>query len=113
MNFYDPKVSKKELDAAYLQYLVYTNKVVSGLVEDIQKKTATKAVIIVMSDHGYRGINVKTENAWSNNNFISVYLPSGNYKDFYPTISNVNFFRCIVNSVFNENLPRLRDSIIN
>ena len=113
MNFYDPEVSKKELDAAYLQYLVYTNKVVSTLVEDIQSKTANKAVIIVMSDHGYRGINVKTESAWSNNNFISVYLPSGNYKEFYPAISNVNFFRCIVNSVFNENLPRLRDSIIN
>lgn len=113
MNFYDPNVSKEELDGAYLQYLVYTNKVVSRLVEDIQNKTAKKAVIIVMSDHGYRGISVKTENAWSNNNFISVYLPSGDYREFYPTISNVNFFRSIVNSVFNEKLPRLRDSIIN
>ncbi|HKH63389.1 MAG TPA: sulfatase-like hydrolase/transferase [Flavitalea sp.] len=112
-NFYDPRISKKELDEAYLQYLVYTNKVVSTLVEDIQDKTANKAVISVMSDHGYRGINVKTENAWSNNNFLSVYLPSGKYEKFYSSISNVNFFRCVINSLFDENLPRLKDSIVN
>ena len=111
-NFYDPKISKKELDDAYLQYLVYTNKVVSGLVENIQDKTAMKAVIIVMSDHGYRGIIFKTESVRSNNNFISVYLPARNYDHFYTTISNVNFFRSVVNSLFDKNLPRLNDSVI-
>lgn len=112
INFYDPTISKKELDEAYLQYLVYTNKVISRLVEDIQDKTARKAVIGVISDHGYRGIDARTENAWSNNNFLSVYLPSGKYEKFYPSMSNVNFFRSVINSLFDENLPRLKDSIV-
>jgi Sulfatase len=111
-NFYDPLITKKEIDEAYLQYLVYTNKVVSALVKNIQDKTDKKAVIIVMSDHGYRGLNVKMGNASSNNNFLSVYLPSGKYETFYSSISNVNFFRSVMNSLFNENFPRLKDSIV-
>ena len=112
INFYDSTISKAELDQAYLQYLVYTNKVISDMVNHIQTQTQNQAVIILMSDHGYRGVPNDGISS-SNNNFISVFIPSGNYKGFYDTISNVNLFRSTLNSLFRFNMPLLKDSVIN
>jgi hypothetical protein len=112
INFYDSTVSKEELDNAYLQYLIYTNKVISGLVDQIQERTKRKAVIILMSDHGYRGI-LNDGVSSSNNNFISVFLPSGNYANFYDSITNVNLFRSTLNSLFKVDMALLKDSIVN
>lgn len=110
-NLYNPNIPKKEKEKAYLQYLVYTNKLVSRLVQDIQEKTFNKAVIIVMSDHGYKEIFNHPISS-PNNNFISLYLPSGKYDQFYHSMTNVNFFRCVLNSLYKQNLPLLKDSII-
>lgn len=113
INFYDPSLTKKKLDDAYLQYLVYTNNIVKKLVDNIQTSTAKKAAIIVMSDHGYRGIDKTSSNISSNNNFFSVYLPSQNYSQFYDSITNVNSLRVFLNSLFNQHLYLAKDSIVN
>ncbi|OQP54241.1 hypothetical protein A4H97_22350 [Niastella yeongjuensis] len=95
---------------AYLQYLVYSNKVVTGLVNELLKKTKGEAVIIVMSDHGYRSLFVNGKSIEPVNNFNAVYLPEHDYSRFYESISNVNQFRVVFNSLFKSDLPLLPDS---
>jgi hypothetical protein len=97
-------------NAAYLQYLVYTSKVVKGFVSDLLEKTKGQAVIILMSDHGYRSLFVDGKPVPAVNNFNAVYLPNNDYSRYYESISNVNQFRVVFNTLFNSNLPLLPDS---
>ena len=67
-----------------------------------------------MGDHGLRyhdrlGYNplsfVENQNA--------VYFPGKDYRLFYDSISGVNQFRVILNTLFGQNLPLLKDSVVN
>ena len=98
----------------YLDYLNYTNKRAEELIDTILKNTQGRAVIIFMGDHGLRyhdelGYNplsfVQNQNA--------VYFPGKDYHLFYDSISGVNQFRVVLNSLFGQNLPLLKDSIVN
>jgi hypothetical protein len=110
VNAFDKTVDVKLQNKAYLQYLIYTNKVVSNLINELQEKTKRQAVIILMSDHGYRNLIVEGKQASPVNNFNAVYLPGNNYRYYYDSISNVNQFRVLFNSLFEMQIPLLRDS---
>lgn len=95
----------------YLDYVQYTNTEVKKLISGIRANNP-EAVIIFLSDHGYRW-NVpipELSNVFYNQN--AVYLPSGNYRNFYDSITNVNQFRVIFNSLFNTEFPLLKDTSI-
>lgn len=94
-------------DPLYLQYLVYTNSVVSKLIFKIITASKAEAVIIVMSDHGNRDKIINSPF----NNFNAIYFPSKKYDLFYDSMSNVNQFRVIFNSLFHQKLPLLKDSV--
>ncbi|MDF2187555.1 sulfatase-like hydrolase/transferase [Paraflavitalea sp. CAU 1676] len=100
-----------EADAAYLQYLVYTNHRVLELVQQLKQATAGKAVILLMSDHGFRGA-IRKDKKYGFTNVNAVYLPSQQYAAWYDGMSNVNQFRLLFNTLFQENLPILKDSLI-
>jgi hypothetical protein len=98
----------------YLDYLNYTNKRAEELIDTIRKNTDGHAVIILMGDHGLRyhddfGYNplsfVENQNA--------VYFPGKDYHLFYDSISGVNQFRVVLNSLFGQDIPLLKDSIVN
>jgi hypothetical protein len=98
----------------YLDYLTYTNKRAEEMIGMIMKNTNGRAVIILMGDHGLRyhdklGYNpvsfVRNQNA--------VYFPDGDYHLLYDSISGVNQFRVVLNSLFGQHLPLLKDSIVN
>jgi len=98
----------------YLDYLTYTNKRAEEMIGDILTNTHGQAVIILMGDHGLRyhdrlGYNplsfVQNQNA--------VYFPDRDYHLFYDSISGVNQFRVVLNTLFGQNLPLLKDSIVN
>ena len=110
INAWDKNLDPGFLNKAYLQYLVHTNKVIGELITDLLKKTNRQAVIILMSDHGYRSLIVNGENIVPDNNFNAVYIPGSNYKYYYDSISNVNQFRAMFNSVFDTRIPLLPDS---
>lgn len=112
-DYLSPSALQPEKEAAYIQYLVYTNKIVEQLVDDILQKTNRKAVIIVMSDHGFRGWDSSQSCFKVKNNLNAVYLPSGNYRLFKDSVSNVNQFRILFNSLFNQKLDMLPDSCVN
>lgn len=110
INPFDKTLDAGLLNKAYLQYLVYTSKVVAALVDDLMKKTNGQAVIILMSDHGYRSLVVNGKTIVPDNNFNAVYIPGNNYRYYYDSISNVNQFRVVFNSLFDVKLPLLPDS---
>ena len=98
----------------YLDYLNHTNKTAEAMIDGILTNTHGRAVILLMGDHGLRfhdrlGYNplsfVQNQNA--------VYFPGKDYHLFYDSISGVNQFRVVLNTLFGQNLPLLKDSIVN
>jgi hypothetical protein len=96
----------------YLGYLPYTNSRIRELITAIKKNSEGKAVILFMSDHGYRFSpdGIPRPDFFCNQN--AVYYPDGDYSRLYDSISNVNQFRVVFNKLFHLNLPLLKDSII-
>lgn len=95
----------------YLGNVQYTNLELRKMVSSIRQNNP-EAVIIVISDHGYRSAIAQKNKKHLFYNQNAIYLPSGNYSGFYDSLSNVNQFRVIFNSLFNEQFPLLKDSNI-
>lgn len=102
--------SYKSNKSAYLQYMKYCNKKLLYLIDNIKQKSARPPVIILLSDHGFRQIPSQAGKESYFINLNSVYLPSGDFSQFKDNMSNVNEFRAILNTFFNQNLPLLKDS---
>lgn len=112
INFYSPSITGKQRETSYVQYLAYTNKVMLQMTDAILKQSNGNAIIVLMSDHGFREKPGKQACVDVNNNFISVYLPGKNYSLFYDSISNVNLMRAVFNTSFHQQFPRLPDKCI-
>jgi hypothetical protein len=106
-----PSLSRDTLDKMFLSYQAYTNRRMQSLIASLQKETSGKAVIIVMSDHGYQPAYEK-EKKLAYYNLNAIYLPTRQYEALYDGISNVNQFRVLFNTLFQQKLPLLKDSII-
>lgn len=96
----------------YLQYLKYTNTRIRELISKIKANTNGQAAIVVLSDHGYRDYASIGDPKSHFRNLNAVYLPDKNYNGMYDSISNVNQFRVILNTLFQQQLPLLKDSTI-
>lgn len=103
------KANKK----AYIEYLEYCNTRFLNLIDNILKNSTSPPIILLMSDHGFRKFRdeEKVDPKYYFMNLNAVFLPSGNYSGFYDGMSNVNQFRIILNTVFNQKLPMLKDSV--
>lgn len=102
---------QKTNPALYLSYLRYGNHRLLELIDGIRRNNRRPAIILLLSDHGYRGTNhfaVSPELQFSNIN--AIFLPDGRYQGWYPGISNVNHLRALLNTEFGQRLPLLRDS---
>lgn len=97
---------------AYLQYVEYSNTRIKPLIRNILENTRENACIIVLSDHGFRVYDEPQKPVWHFQNLNAVYLPGKDYHLFYDSVSNVNEFRIILNSLFKQNFPLLNDSSI-
>lgn len=103
--------TQEDIDKDYLQYLVYANRRIYAFLHQLKQQTGGKAVILLMSDHGYRGAAWKDNKlAWAN--FNAVYLPDGEYGGWYNGMTNVNQFRVLFNTLFHQHLPMLKDSLV-
>jgi hypothetical protein len=94
----------------FLSYLKYSNKKITALTDTIIK-TDPEAVIIVMSDHGFRYYNNQGFCSYNYNNFCAIRYPAKKLIPFAKQFSNVNLFRYIFNEVFNQTSPYLKDSV--
>jgi hypothetical protein len=107
----EDQLSPDSSDALYLQYQVYTNKRMTRLISELKKATGNKAVILLMSDHGYHQART-SDPKLKFYNLNAVYLPDKNYAAWYNGMSNVNQFRALFNTLFHQQMPLLPDSIV-
>jgi hypothetical protein len=96
----------------YLGYLPFTNACARNLVTAIKNNTGGKAVILFMSDHGFKFNPDGIIPAHSFYNQNAVYFPDKDYRLFYDSISIVNQFRVVFKKLFHQNLPLLKDTVI-
>ena len=100
-----------QVPASYLEYLQYTNTEMKSLIDTIQHNTGGKAVILLMGDHGFRENTFK--NMVQNYQCLNaVYLPHKNYGLYYDSISSVNQFKVLFNTLFKQTEPLLKDSTV-
>jgi hypothetical protein len=95
----------------YLGYVGYTNTKIKELVNSILQHSKGEAVIMVMGDHGYRNDKTMPHHAFLQNQ-NAVYLPDKNYSLFYDSVTGVNQFRILMNTLFKQNIPLLKDSTV-
>ncbi len=99
-------LSWKPPASSYLEYVLYTNEEIKKLVSTIHQQTDSSAVMIVMSDHGFRDL----DDAPLFSNLNAIYLPGQRYGQFYDSISNVNQFRVLFNTLFDQHFPLQKDT---
>ena len=96
----------------FLSQLKYTNTKIESLVTKICKNDPA-AIVIVMSDHGYRGYNnANTIEPLHFDNICAIRFPDKNYLPTKEKWSSVNFFRYLFNCEFNQQIPYVSDSSI-
>ena len=111
----DPQVVYNEMAAypvqPYLDYVQFTNIHLKKLVTFIQQHDPT-AVIMVYGDHGFRRHTNDYFPMYHFQNLNAVYLPNQDYTLFYDSITGVNQFRVLFNTIFHQQLPLLKDSCV-
>lgn len=96
----------------FLSYLKYTNTVIRSLVNNIVQHDPS-AILIVMSDHGFRDYNHHKEfHLPSFDNICAIRSPANNNLPYKDSLSTVNFFRYLFNSGYGQQIPYLKDSSI-
>jgi hypothetical protein len=104
---------KETASRDYTEYLLYGNEKVLQLVDDIFKTSPNPPVIILLGDHGFRLPVNDQAYKYEFSNLSAVFIPAKSRKPFPDSLSNVNFFRILLDSCFNQRLPLLKDSTIN
>jgi len=99
----------------YLNQLIYINKEVQKLVDEILTGSENPPVIILQADHGPRNTFIEgkfpTEDMFKEGMRIlnAIYIPGQKYNLLYDSITPVNTFRVIFNTLFGENYELLED----
>ena len=98
---------------AYLEQLIYSNKKILELVNNILENTTRDPVIIVISDHGYRAEidweNPSNEDYIAGFNILTAYHIPNEMDNLPETISLTNIFRIIFNSYLDTEFEMLED----
>ena len=97
---------------SYKGYLPYTNSKIKELVDTLQKNTNHSAVIVVMGDHGFRVELPNGSHAHQFKNLNAVYFPDKDYRLMTDSLTGINQFRAIFNTLYNQQFPMLDDSTI-
>jgi Sulfatase len=97
--------------SSYLQYVEYTNRVIKEILDSILFNNP-EAIIVLMSDHGYRPATSDPYPPDHFSNLNAVYYPDKDYKMLYNDISGCNQFRVIFNKIFHQHFPLLKDSSV-
>lgn len=98
------------LNQPYLWNLKKANELTLKWVSEIKKAHSGNVVILIMSDHGPSPAG---EHKRRTDNLNVVFLPNGNYSNWYSGFSNVNQFRVLFNNLFHESWPMLKDTAYN
>jgi hypothetical protein len=89
----------------FINYMIYSNKVVLSIVDKIQKFPGQK-VIYLLGDHGYRSDDTSRELFFDN---LSA-LFSDPKMQVQQGVTNINQFRSIISQALRQNLPKVKDT---
>lgn len=90
---------------AYLEQLIYTDRVVLDAIKNIQAASPLPPVIILQGDHGFRFLQTPDRLEESHTILNAYSLPAGGDKLLFKTITPVNSFRVVLNHYFGARLP--------
>ncbi len=90
-------------------YIGYTNRQASAIVDKLQSLRNGQDIIIIQSDHGLNDLDKKRKDD-AFNSYTAFYFPDRDYRMLYDSMSNVNSFRIIFNKYFGQQLSLLKDS---
>jgi hypothetical protein len=96
----------------FLPYLKYTNSFIGSLVSNIVQQDPS-AIIVVMSDHGFRDYEKHTQfQQDAFDNICAVKFPDNNFLPYNDSLNNVNFFRYVFNCEYGQQIPYLKNNAI-
>ena len=94
----------------FISYLKYGNSVAEKMISNIRQKKPG-AIIIFMSDHGFREyLEDNSVQPCHFNNICNIFFPNGRYGSSDQGITNVNLFRYLFNTQFGQQFRYLPDS---
>jgi membrane-anchored protein YejM (alkaline phosphatase superfamily) len=99
-------MTSEEDKQAYVQQIIYANKIMARIVDSITAQSNNNAIIIIQGDHGYRFFDPGKKQL-EFPNFNAILLPGNDYRLFSDTMTSVNTFRTVFNTIFNSNYPIL------
>jgi hypothetical protein len=108
------KITRQDYKRGYIDQLQYINKRVLEAVDGIIRQSRRPPIIIVQGDHGSR-LNVDWESQARTDlrepfSILNAYLvPPRVRRNLYDTITPVNSFRVLFNSLFGASYPLLPD----
>jgi len=94
----------------FISYLKYANKEYLSLIDQIMFNTNNQSIILFLSDHGFREFTIPVDLKYHFMTLNAVYIPDKNYTQYYKGQSNINTFRVLFNTVFNQKYSLLKDS---
>ena len=107
------EVSIQSYIRSYRDQLSVVNEMIKITIDGILA-TSPAPIIILQSDHGPRALtDMENPTATYNKEVMAilnaVYLPGGDYHDFYPDISPINSFIILMNRILGTNMNLLED----
>jgi hypothetical protein len=98
----------------YLEQYLYISRRVAGMAEAILRASASPPIILLLSDHGYRGSFRKpllhvVPLAEKRKVFLAMHLPGYPDSQLDPALAPVNIFRLIFDHYFGQHLPLLNN----
>ena len=95
----------------FISYLKYANKKIAAFTDMIAANDSS-AIIIIMSDHGFRDYNsTKDYEPYNFDNFCAIRYTGSKLPASATEMSNVNLFRYIFNEYFYQHLPYLENKV--
>ncbi len=106
--------------ADYVDSVIFTNRVVSQVIDTILEQSDVEPIILIQGDHGFRWLCddcLAEVNTWDDRYYAEVvlpilsayYLPDDGASVLYPGITPVNSFRVIFDRYFGTQLGQLED----
>lgn len=113
-HYFEENPDKEEYKEKYKNQIIFVNKKIKEMINEILNRSDSSPIIILQSDHG-PGSMTEWENPEKTNmkERLSIlnayYLPERGKKLLYESITPVNTFRVIFNCLFDANLKLLKD----
>ena len=97
------KLSVPQEMARYTEEIKFVNKRIDTITNALLENPKRPLVIIIQGDHGYRFYDPqKTSEEFPN--FCAVYFSNKDYRLLSDTITNVNLFKVVLNTWFNQHI---------